>query len=96
MTSTGIANILMPTATVANAKQTSAKDASGGDFRQMMQMQKSSAYFFIILRSSLFSLFERLKYINPCLTVEYCDKVDTKMSAEDAETVKKMFEGKSA
>lgn len=43
MTSTGIANILMPTATVANAKQTSAKDASGGDFRQMMQMQKSSA-----------------------------------------------------
>lgn len=24
--------------------------------------------------------------------VEYCDKVDTKMSAEDAETVKKMFE----
>ena len=33
----------MPTATVANAKQTSAKDASGGDFRQMMQMQKSSA-----------------------------------------------------
>lgn len=43
MTSTGIANILMPTATVANAKQTSAKDASGGDFRQMMQMQNSSA-----------------------------------------------------
>lgn len=43
MTSTGIANILMPTATVANAKQTSAKDASGGDFWQMMQMQKSSA-----------------------------------------------------
>lgn len=43
MTSTGIANILMPTATVANAKQTSAKDASGGDFRQMMQMQKSFA-----------------------------------------------------
>lgn len=43
MTSTGIANVLMPTATVANAKQTSAKDASGGDFRQMMQMQKSSA-----------------------------------------------------
>ena len=43
MTSTVIANILMPTATVANAKQTSAKDASGGDFRQMMQMQKSSA-----------------------------------------------------
>lgn len=43
MTSTGIANILMPTATVANAKQTSAKDASGGDFQQMMQMQKSSA-----------------------------------------------------
>lgn len=43
MTSTGIANILMPTAMVANAKQTSAKDASGGDFRQMMQMQKSSA-----------------------------------------------------
>lgn len=43
MTSTGIANILMPTATVANAKQTSAKDASGGDFRQIMQMQKSSA-----------------------------------------------------
>lgn len=43
MTSTGIANILMPTATVANAKQTSAKDASSGDFRQMMQMQKSSA-----------------------------------------------------
>lgn len=43
MTSTGIANILMPTATVANAKQTSAKDTSGGDFRQMMQMQKSSA-----------------------------------------------------
>lgn len=43
MTSTEIANILMPTATVANAKQTSAKDASGGDFRQMMQMQKSSA-----------------------------------------------------
>lgn len=43
MTSTGIANTLMPTATVANAKQTSAKDASGGDFRQMMQMQKSSA-----------------------------------------------------
>lgn len=43
MTSTGIANILMPTVTVANAKQTSAKDASGGDFRQMMQMQKSSA-----------------------------------------------------
>lgn len=43
MTSTGIANILMLTATVANAKQTSAKDASGGDFRQMMQMQKSSA-----------------------------------------------------
>lgn len=43
MTSTGIANILMSTATVANAKQTSAKDASGGDFRQMMQMQKSSA-----------------------------------------------------
>lgn len=43
MTSTGIANILMPTATVANAKQTSAKDASGGDFRQMMQMHKSSA-----------------------------------------------------
>ena len=43
MTSTGIANILMPTATVANATQTSAKDASGGDFRQMMQMQKSSA-----------------------------------------------------
>lgn len=43
MTSTGIANILMPTATVANAKQTCAKDASGGDFRQMMQMQKSSA-----------------------------------------------------
>lgn len=43
MTSTGIANILMPTATVANAKRTSAKDASGGDFRQMMQMQKSSA-----------------------------------------------------
>ena len=28
--------------------------------------------------------------------VEYCDKVDAKMSAEDAETVKKMFEGKSA
>ena len=27
--------------------------------------------------------------------VEGCDKVDTKMSAEDAETVKKMFEGKS-
>ena len=26
--------------------------------------------------------------------VEYCDKVDAKMSAEDAETVKKMFEGK--
>lgn len=43
MTSTGIANVLMPMATVANAKQTSAKDASGGDFRQMMQMQKSSA-----------------------------------------------------
>ena len=43
MTSTGIANILMPTATVANARQTSAKDASGGDFRQMMQVQKSSA-----------------------------------------------------
>lgn len=43
MTSTGIANTLMPTATVANAKQTSAKEASGGDFRQMMQMQKSSA-----------------------------------------------------
>ena len=43
MTSTGIANILMPTDTVANAKQTSVKDASGGDFRQMMQMQKSSA-----------------------------------------------------
>lgn len=43
MTSTGIANILMPTATVANAKQTSAKDASGGEFLQMMQMQKSSA-----------------------------------------------------
>lgn len=40
MTSTGIANVLMPMATVANAKQTSAKDASGGDFRQMMQMQK--------------------------------------------------------
>ena len=29
----------------------------------------SAPYFFIILRSSLFSLFERLKYINPCLTV---------------------------
>lgn len=43
MTSTGIANVLMPMATVANVKQTSAKDASGGDFRQMMQMQKSSA-----------------------------------------------------
>lgn len=43
MTSTGIANILMPKATVVNAKQTSAKDASGGEFRQMMQMQKSSA-----------------------------------------------------
>lgn len=43
MTSTGIANVLMPMATVANAKQTSAKDASGGDFRQMMQMQKGSA-----------------------------------------------------
>lgn len=43
MTSTGIANVLMPMATVANAKQTSAKDASGGDFRQMMQIQKSSA-----------------------------------------------------
>lgn len=28
--------------------------------------------------------------------VENCDKVDAKMSAEDAETVKKMFEGKSA
>ena len=28
--------------------------------------------------------------------VEDCDKVDAKMSAEDAETVKKMFEGKSA
>lgn len=28
--------------------------------------------------------------------VEVCDKVDAKMSAEDAETVKKMFEGKSA
>ena len=27
--------------------------------------------------------------------VEGCDKVDTKMSAEDAETVKKIFEGKS-
>ena len=28
--------------------------------------------------------------------VEGCDKVDAKMSAEDAETVKKMFDGKSA
>ena len=28
--------------------------------------------------------------------VEYCDKDDAKMSAEDAETVKRMFEGKSA
>lgn len=28
--------------------------------------------------------------------VEGCDKVDAKMSAEEAETVKKMFEGKSA
>ena len=28
--------------------------------------------------------------------VEYCDKVDAKMFAEGAETVKKMFDGKSA
>ncbi len=42
MTSTGVANILMQTAMTTSAKQKEAKDSSGHDFGQVMQMQKSS------------------------------------------------------